>query len=164
MAQNEQEMPWSYQQHLSYNRCWEKQTSHRFLFLCLFNLFTPKYECICDRFYCRQYCDLHAGIFKWNFDQFFVRNCVWNIKESGLMCGSHAWLMCSIQCLFTPWYECVCGKFDCNVVTHLQGFSSEFFLCMCHTSGRYKIKIPTQNAACLPCMGVHPHINSQTLV
>ena len=39
-------------------------------FLCLFGLFTPWYECICDRFYCRLCCHSRTGIFKWNFDQF----------------------------------------------------------------------------------------------
>ena len=45
-----------------------RKTSHRLLFLCLFGLFTPWYECVCDRFDCRQCCDSHAGIFKWIFD------------------------------------------------------------------------------------------------
>ena len=36
-------------------------------FLFFFALFTPWHECICDRFDCRQCCDSHAGIFKWNF-------------------------------------------------------------------------------------------------
>ena len=48
----------------------EKQTSHRLLFVFFFGLFRPWYECICDRFYCRQCCHSHAGIFKWNFDDF----------------------------------------------------------------------------------------------
>ena len=76
MAQNEQKMPWPSQQQLAHNSCWEKQSFHRFLFLCLFGLFTQSYECICDRFDHRQCCDSRAGIFKWNFDNCFVRNCV----------------------------------------------------------------------------------------
>ena len=89
----------------------EKQTSHRLLFLCLFSLFTKKYECICYRFYCRQCCHSSAGIFKWNFDDFLWET-VWNVKESELTCGSYAWLMCSIQCgdldgiLINVWLLC----------------------------------------------------------
>ena len=65
MKSNVQEMAWASQQLLSHNSCWEKQTSHRMLFLCLLGLFTPWYECVCDRFDCKQCCDSHAGIFKW---------------------------------------------------------------------------------------------------
>ena len=67
MAQNEQEMPWASQQQLAHNSCWEKQGFNRLLFLFLFGLFTPWYECICDRLNWRQCCDSCAGIFKWNF-------------------------------------------------------------------------------------------------
>ena len=49
----------------------EKQTSHRLLFLFFFGLFTPWYECFCDRLNCRQCCHSCAGIFKWNFDDIF---------------------------------------------------------------------------------------------
>ena len=47
------------------------------------------------RFYCRQCCHSHAGIFKWNFDDFLWET-GWNLKESRVMCGSRAWLICSI--------------------------------------------------------------------
>ena len=70
----------------------EKQTSHRLLFVFFFGLFMPWYEGICNRFYCRQWCDSRAGIFKWNFDNFLWET-GWNVKESRLMCGSHARLM-----------------------------------------------------------------------
>ena len=93
MAQNEQEMPWASQQHLAHNSCWEKQTSHRLLFLCLFGIFTTWYEGVCDRFDCRQCCDSCAGIFKWIFDHFILKT-VWKVMESGLTCNSHAQLMC----------------------------------------------------------------------
>ena len=91
------------------------KTSHRQLFLCLLGLFTPWYECVCDRFDCRQCCDSHAGIFKWNFDDPLWELCgIWTILinvwlpcmvnmqhsvwESWLTCGPCAWLTCSIQC------------------------------------------------------------------
>ena len=96
-AQNEQEIPWSSQQQLAHNSCWEKQSFDRLLFLCLFGLFTPSYECICDRFHQRQCCDSRAGIFKWNFDHFLLET-VWNGKESGVMCGSRTRLTCRILC------------------------------------------------------------------
>ena len=76
-AQNEQEIPWSSQQQLAHNSCWEKQSFDRLLFLCLFGLFTPSYECICDRFHQRQCCDSRAGIFKWNFDHFLLETVKW---------------------------------------------------------------------------------------
>ena len=61
----------------------EKQTSHTLLFLFFFGPFRPWYECICDRFNCRQCCDSCVGIFKWNFDLFILET-VWNVKESGV--------------------------------------------------------------------------------
>ena len=54
----------------------EKQTSHMLLFLCLFGLFTPWYECICDRFDCRICCDSRTGNFQVEFWWFSLRNCV----------------------------------------------------------------------------------------
>ena len=71
MTQNEQEMASASQQQLAHNSCWEKQGFNRLLFFCLFGLFTPWYECVCDRFDCRICYDSCAGIFKWNFDLFF---------------------------------------------------------------------------------------------
>ena len=68
----------------------EKQTSIRLVFLFSFALFAPWHECICDRFDCRMCCDSHAGIFKWNFDNFLWET-GWNVKESRLTCGSRAW-------------------------------------------------------------------------
>ena len=93
-VQNVQEMPWPSQQLLAHNKFWEKQSFHRLLFLCLFGLFAPWYEFICDRFDCKQYCHSHAGIFLWNFDHF---NCetVWNVVKSGLTCASCTQKMCS---------------------------------------------------------------------
>ena len=75
----------------------EKQTSHSLLFLCLFSLFTTKYECICYRFYCGQCCHSSAGIFKWNLIISFEK-LVLDVNDFGLTCGSRAQLTCSIQC------------------------------------------------------------------
>ena len=45
------------------------------------------------------------------------------------MCGSPAWLMCSIQCVFSPidMNVFVTDLTADNVVTHMQGFSSGFY-------------------------------------
>ena len=48
----------------------QKQTFHMLLFLCLCDLLTFKYECLCDRFYCRQCYHSCAGFFKWYFIDF----------------------------------------------------------------------------------------------
>ena len=48
---------------LAHNRFWEKQSFHRLLFLCLFGVFPPWYECICDRFHCKQSFNSCVGIF-----------------------------------------------------------------------------------------------------
>ena len=58
-------------------------------FFAFFGLFSPWYECICDRFYCRPCCHSRAGIFKWNCDHFLLET-VWDVKESGSTCGSRA--------------------------------------------------------------------------
>ena len=82
---------------------------HRLLFLCLFGLFTPSYECICDRFHQRQCCDSCAGIFKWNFNHFLLET-VWNVKEFGVTCGSHTRLTCSILCKIYTGFKLVSLK------------------------------------------------------
>ena len=93
MAQNEQEMPWASQQQLAHNSCWEKQSFHRLLFLCLFGLFTPSHECICDRFHHRQCYDSRAGIFKWNFDHFLLET----VKCEGIWINVWLLYMVNVQ-------------------------------------------------------------------
>ena len=121
----------------------EKQNFHRLLFLCLFGLFTPSYECICDRFHQRQCCDSRAGIFKWNFNHFLLET-VWNVKESGVTCGSHTWLTCSILCKIYTGFKLVSLKslnsqqfpqqsVSSNEMPHLMQFSEAALEpCMVH--------------------------------
>ena len=141
MAQNEQEMPWASQQQLAHNSCWEKQSFHRLLFLCLFGLFTPSYECICDRFHQRQCCDSRAEIFI--FDHFLLET-VWNGKESGVTCGSRTRLTCSILCKIYTGFKLVSLKslnsqqfpqqsVSSDEMPHLMQFSEAAHkLCMVH--------------------------------
>ena len=83
----------------------EKQTSHRLLFLCLFGLFTPWYECVFDRFDCTQCYDSHAGIFKWNFD-YSLWETVWDMNKSWLTCGSCARLINVQHSVWESWLTC----------------------------------------------------------
>ena len=64
-------------------------------FFTSFSLFTPSYECICDRFDWRQCWHSCVGIFKWNFDHFFWET-VSDVKKSVLTCGSRTRLTCRI--------------------------------------------------------------------
>ena len=113
MAQNEQEMLWASQQLLAHNSCWGETNFPQVAISFLFGLFRPWYKCICDRFDWRQCCDWCVGIFKWNFDNFFVRNCVWNMKESGLTCGSHAQITCrDFQMEFWSFYLRNCVRYE----------------------------------------------------
>ena len=113
----------------------EKQTSHRLLFLSLFGLFTPWYECVFDRFDCRICYDSCAGIFKWNFDD-FPWETVSDMKESRLMCGSHAQLMCSILLDLPLSVICICIKCPnlFNKTSLHSNFSNNLFHMKSHIS------------------------------
>ena len=112
----------------------EKQIAHRLLFLFLFGLFTPWYECICDRFDCGICCDSCAGIFKWNFD-YFLWETVSHMKESRLTCGSHAQLTCSILLDLPLSVICICIKCSNSFKTSLHNnFSNNLFHIKNHIS------------------------------
>ena len=54
-----------------------------------------------------------------------MQHSVW---ESWLMCGSRAWLTCSIQCVFLPHdMNVFVTALTADNVTHMQGFSSGFY-------------------------------------
>ena len=121
----------------------EKQTSHRLLFLFFFGLFTPWYECICDRFDCRICCDSCAGIFKWNFNDFLWET-VSDMKESRLTCGSCTQLMCSILLDLPLSVICICIKCPNSFKTSLHNnFSNNMF----HMEGH------------ISCSSLYLHVN-----
>ena len=134
MAQIEQEMPWTSQQQLAHNNFWEKQTFHRLLFLCLCSLFIFKYECICDRFDCRQCCYSCAGILRWNFDDFLWET-GWNVKESRVTCGSHAQLLCTMlghkSRLYTDFLEMSLFTVICPKICFIWKAIFHAVLCVC---------------------------------
>ena len=80
MAQNEQEVPWASQ------------------------LLFPHHTLLLVIYIVNIILWLTCRDFQVEFSWFSLRNCVWNVKESGLTCGSRARLTYSIQCGNLDWH------------------------------------------------------------